>query len=118
MELPMSFRLAAICGLVALLPLPVQAQRKEATLLFKDGFRFFGKVIEKRETISDPTGAFVTIPTSGSSPYVDDQVRRMFFSYTQIQDVIVKKAEDAKDQMVLKRLGVGGAGDKILAGWE
>ena len=74
----------------------VQAQaRKEAVIVFKDGFYLSGKVVEKKDYIIDPaTGRSFTIPLAGGLINLDDGVRRMYFIPGQLQAVEEKKSVD------------------------
>jgi predicted esterase len=113
----MRSRLFLSIPLLFLLPSLTWAQRKEALIVFKDGFYLSGKVVEKRDFILDPSGVSVTIPLSGSLINLDDMVRRMYFIPGQLQEVLEKKQIE-RDLMVLKRYANTSRADAILPGWQ
>ncbi|MCI0377900.1 MAG: hypothetical protein L0215_09855 [Gemmataceae bacterium] len=93
------------------------AQRKEALIIFKDGFYLSGKLMEEKSFITDPaTGASITIPKPNSLVNLDDWVRRTYFIPGQLQDILDKKHIET-DEIVLKRWGISTAGGQILPGW-
>src|SRR2546430_1965003 len=101
------------------LSIPASAQyRKEAIIIFKDGFFLSGKVVEKKDFIIDPaTGQSVIIPLSGSLINLDDMVRRIFFIPGQLQEVLEKKDVD-RNLLNLTRYANTFKPDKILPGWQ
>src|SRR5947209_7302175 len=96
-------RLTILLACFAVMATTANAQfRKEAVIVFKDGFFLTGKVIEKRDFILDPSGQSFTIPLSGALIHLDDFARRMYFIPGQLQEVIDKK-EVNRDLLNLKR---------------
>src|SRR5438105_2079853 len=92
--------------------------RKEAVIIFKDGFSLSGRVVEKRDFIIDPVaGQSITIPLSGGLINLDDRVRRMFFIPGQLQEVLEKKTVE-RDFLDLRRYANTSVPDKILPGWQ
>src|SRR4051812_12205791 len=81
-------------GLLSLLffTTPLPAQPKEGLILFKDGFSVQGKIVELRDLIVDPaSGESFGIAAGGLALYVDDGVRRVFFSPSQLDRVVDRK---------------------------
>ncbi len=116
-------RLTAVllCVTLAVCPSTARAQGRprEAVVIFKDGFFVKGKVVEKRDFIVDPaTGSSFTIPAAGGFLYVDDMVRRIHFSPSQVQDTIEVKKEQLEKQLVFHMNGPTRRGDLILPGWQ
>ncbi|MCI0639099.1 MAG: hypothetical protein L0Y72_28260 [Gemmataceae bacterium] len=108
---PVSFILLLFAANVA------DAQRKEALIIFKDGFYLSGKLMEEKSFITDPvSGASITIPKPNSLVNLDDWVRRTYFIPGQLQDILDKKHIET-DEIVLKRYGISTAGGQILPGW-
>jgi len=97
-----------------------QSKTKEGLVLFKDGFSFQGKIIEQRDIIIDPaTGASFNIPAGGLCMYLDDGVRRIFFSHTQLHDVIPRTTKEVNDRMAFFRSGSRDPTTRgILPGWQ
>jgi hypothetical protein len=110
------FHLVAVLALTALFPASLFGQRKEAILLFKDGFRLHGKVIQKTEVLSDPGGS-VTI-ASDTSPYLDDDVRHMFFGRTQTQDVIPRRRRPEGPDGAQAATAAAAPATGSMRGWE
>jgi pimeloyl-ACP methyl ester carboxylesterase len=57
-------------------------------LVFKDGFVLQGQLKRGMEPLSDPGGAHFAVPTPGGFYTVDDGVRSIIFSPSQLQDVM------------------------------
>lgn len=112
-------RLLAILVVAAVGPAAAHAQIKEALIVFKDGFSIKGKVIQKKDFIYDPeTGASFPIPKDGSLVHIDDDVRRIYFSPYQVQEVIPSKpGETRKDLMQIVKQKPTLRKNHILAGW-
>lgn len=97
----------------------LQAQTSRALVLFKDGYSIEGKVVEKRDWFVDPaSGAGFTIPAGGAVLYLDDDVRRITFTPSQIQEVIVRKQGDLPDLLTVVRYGSRQVGNYFLPGWQ
>ncbi len=116
-------RLCGACLLLAVLPGLAAAQAgRDAIVMFKDGYYVKGKVVEKRDFIVDPaTGKSIDIPAASGLIYVDDLVRQIYFSPSQVQadgGIIPLKPGDVAAQMVLKRYDWYRRNDMILPGWE
>jgi hypothetical protein len=95
------------------------AQGKDAVVIFKDGFSVKGKVVEKRDFITDPyTGASFTVPDSNAFLYVDDLVRRIHFSPAQVQDVLELKPEQLKEEMRLQKGFKTRRGEPMMTGYQ
>ncbi len=108
----MSLALAALC------PTTAQAQKKEALIVFKDGFFISGRVVEKRELFFDPaSGAAVSIPKSGGLITLDDYVRRIYFIPGQLQEVLEQKNPANKDLMEFRRPSGNFAPKFIFPDW-
>ncbi len=92
--------------------------RKEAVIVFKDGFFLTGVVKEERTFITDPaSGQSITIPLSGGLVNLDDRVRRTYFIPGQLQEVLEKK-EVNRDLINLTRYPNTARPDQILPGWQ
>jgi predicted esterase len=90
---------------------------REATLLFKDGFHISGKVIEKNDFLLDPaSGQMFRIPAVGGFMHVDDEVRRIIFSPSQVLEPIPKKLWP--DLIQLSKYRPTSAANKVLPTWE
>lgn len=89
-----SIFLGLVGAWLACLPLPA------ATIIFKDGFVISGKVRQPQDLIIDPgSGSSFRIPAGFF--YLDDEVRRILFSPSQVQEV---SKEDASGKDKLLRL--------------
>ena len=95
-----------LCGVLVFCPAPLWAQKKnEVVVVFKNGWTVRGKVAQKTDMIVDPySGKSFKVPAEGSSVYIYDNVRRIMFSPTQVQDIIEIK-EPPKEFMVLHKPG-------------
>ncbi|MBI3410518.1 MAG: hypothetical protein HY040_19435 [Planctomycetes bacterium] len=113
----MSTRLGACLFLLLLLPLPAFAQVPDAIVIFKDGFYITGKVTQQKGFFLDPSGTSFTIPKPGSLMYVDDGVRRIYFTPSQVQEVLDKKGGE-REPIMLRRYSSSTIGETILPGWE
>ncbi len=92
-----------LLGLLALFAAPalVLAQAREATIVLKDGFAVKGKPIQKKDVLIDPaTGASFIIPKDGSFLYLDDDVRKIYFSPYQVQEVVPTKPGQARTDLI------------------
>src|SRR5262249_26328402 len=114
MRLPIVLALAA----ATLFPAPSHAQKKEALIIFKDGFLISGKVVEKRTILTDPaSGQSVSIPVTGGLITLDDVVRRIYFIPGQLQEVLEQKNPAGKDLMEFRRGAALSAGKVIYPDW-
>ena len=115
-------RILGVSLLLCLAPALAVAQSKtrEGLILFKDGFSFQGKMVEMRDIIIDPaTGQSFNIPAGGLCMYLDDGVRRIFFSHKQLHDVISRTDKEVNDRMALMRPGNKKLDTRsLLPGWE
>jgi pimeloyl-ACP methyl ester carboxylesterase len=101
-------------------PLCASAQtQKEALVVFKDGFTVKGRLIQKLTGLYDPaTGASFAIPANGATVYLDDDVRRIFFSPNQTQEAIfTKEGETRRDLMQIVKQPAKVRSKFILPGW-
>lgn len=104
-------------ALLVLLVLAANPSRA-ATIIFKDGFVVSGKVRQQQELIIDPaSGAGFRIPAAGGYFYVDDEVRRILFSPSQVQEVSKEDPPAKKELMRLARHPSPG-GYKALPSWQ
>lgn len=106
-------------ALFLVLPAAALAQRQEALIIFKDGFYLRGVVKEERKMIVDhATGGAVSIP-SGKLMNLDDGVRRIYFVFGQLQDVLTQKQVVRKEEMRFDRSpATFGAKNYLLPGWQ
>jgi len=105
---------------IAASPATVSAQaQKEALIVFKDGFSVKGRLIQKLSALHDPaTGASFAIPARGAPVYLDDDVRRIFFSPSQVQEAIAsKEGETRRDLMQIVKQKASARSKIILPGW-
>jgi predicted esterase len=104
---------------LCLLPSSVLALPKEGLILFKDGFGVQGKIIELRDLFTDSaSGAAFGIPAAGGlSLYIDDGVRRVFFSHTQLDRVLERKDKEKADRIVFVRSGPKSGTWGLFPGW-
>ena len=93
--------------------------QKEALIVFKDAFSVKGRLIQKLSALHDPaTGASFAIPARGAPVYLDDDVRRIFFSPSHVQEAIAsKEGETRRDLMQLVKQKPSGRSKIILPGW-
>ncbi len=104
-------------GLLVLWLLAIQTQA--ATIIFKDGFVVSGKVRQQQELIIDPaSGAGFRIPAAGGFFYVDDEVRRILFSPSQVQEVTKEDPPGKNELMRLSRHSPSLAGYNALPSWQ
>jgi pimeloyl-ACP methyl ester carboxylesterase len=96
---------------------PAQMPKQEAIIMLKDGFYFRGIVKEQNDFFLDPaSGAPIPIPKGFI--YVDDHVRRIHFSPSQLQEAIPLKPGELQAQMRLQRNDFYTRRDVILPTWE
>src|SRR5262245_58730242 len=111
-------RLLLSVSLFRPLPAAAAAQPIEATVIFKDGFTIKGKLIQQRDFIIDPSGASIVIPKDGSPLYLDDDIRMIHFSVSQVQDAIpTKKGETRRDLITIHKQNPTNRKDVLLPGW-
>lgn len=104
--------LVAVCSALAQAPQP-------SVIIFKDGFAIKGRVKEQKDSIVDPaSGATVSIPLAGGFLYLDDDVRRIYFSPSQVQEVLKRDPNDQKDIIKLRKLGTSNVGYALRSGFE
>jgi pimeloyl-ACP methyl ester carboxylesterase len=107
--------LAVTVGLAVALAVAVDAAQG-AVIIFKDGFYIVGTVRQKSDFLVDPGGASFRIPAGFY--YVDDSVRRIVFSPSQVQEVLKDDPKGKTDLMELKRPGPTEAGIDFSASWK
>lgn len=107
-------------GLVSLCCLPaVLAKPREGLIVFKDGFTQQGKIVEMLDIIIDPaTGQSFRVSAGGLCMYLDDGVRRIFFSHTQLHDVIERKKEELNDRTGFLKSPSRGTTLSIPGSWK
>ncbi len=108
-------------ALMALCPAELLAQGrelKEAVVIFKDGFFVKGRAGQKKDFIVDPYSG-TSIPIPAGDIYIDDVVRRIFFSMAQVQEVLdVKEGDRLKDQLFFGMKGTLKRGGPLPTPWE
>src|SRR5262245_27591649 len=112
-------RLLLSVSLFLLLPAAAAAQPIEATVIFKDGFTIKGKLIQQKDFVIDPSGASIVIPKDGSPLYLDDDIRMIHFSVSQVQDAIpTTKGETRRDLITIhKQDPIRTRTSVLLPGW-
>src|SRR5438874_1545276 len=96
--------------ILATLPIAVQGQPKmrDAMVIFKDGFYVKGKIDEQvREFIYDPASGR-SFPILSGNFFIDDHVRKIKFSPTNVQKVSHLKVGDVKEPMQIWRIKISG----------
>lgn len=89
------------------LPLAVSAQpRRDAIVIFKDGFAIKGKVNEKVGDYIWDKDSGRSFPVFSGQFFIDDVVRNVQFSPHQVTKVYQPKEGDVKTPMVIKRYKV------------
>jgi predicted esterase len=110
-----------VYGLVILAGLPAAAlaQRPEVLVVFKDGATIKGKLVQKTDLLVDPgTGQSFIIPANGSFLYLDDDIRRIYFSPNHVQEAIRSKpGETRKDMIQIVKQRPSNRPRVILPGW-
>lgn len=113
---------AAWLLLVALPGLALAQAGQKAIVMFKDGFYVKGTVAEMRTFMVDSaTGKSFDIPVTGGLIYVDDTVRKIYFSPNQVQSeggIVPLKPGDLAAPIVLKRYEWHRRSSVILPNWE
>jgi len=105
-----------ICAGMILAAIFVTPTAHAAVIIFKDGFVIIGKVKQPKDFIVDPGGSSFSIP--GGFYYIDDGVRRILFSPSQVQEVLKDDPKGKGDLMELKRPGPTEAGRDFSASWK
>lgn len=110
--------LSVLVGFVCALGVFAQGRpSRDTTVVFKDGFVIKGKVDESvREIIYDSaSGRPFVIPSGNFS--IDDHVRRILFTPTNVHKVFHPKASDKAPMQIVRLKSVLQTRD-ILGGWE
>lgn len=112
-------RLLLILSVTLFWPVVAAAQVREALIVFKDGFSIKGKVVQKRDFITDPvSGQSFVIPKDGSLIHLDDGVRRIHFAPYQVQEAIQsKQGETRKDLIQIVKQQPSRRSNVILPNW-
>ena len=92
--------------IVAVLPMSVPGQgpkkQRDAHVIFKDGFVIKGKIEEQvRDTVFDSATGHA-FPILSGDFYIDDHVRRIRFSPTNVDKVIQLKVGEVKEPMKIE----------------
>ena len=86
-------------------------------IVFPDGFIIEGRVREKTDVIFDPaSGVGITVPRAGKPFWLDDGVRNIWFSPSQLKDAIPDKSKKvAADQVFTQE--VSNRRGELPLGW-
>jgi hypothetical protein len=112
--------LLLVVAALAALPGAARGQRREALIIFKDGFTVKGKLIQKQDFITDPaSGQSFIIPAGGGFMHLDDDIRRIHFSPNLVQEAIASKAGETRADLITIEKNKPVRRDKlILPGWQ
>ncbi|MSQ94159.1 MAG: hypothetical protein EXR98_06330 [Gemmataceae bacterium] len=108
-------------GGLILAALPVgafaQADRRDAIVIYKDGYFIKGKVKEQRGTVIWDHATGRPFPIPSGEFFIDDDVRDILFSPTNVQKVIQLKPEEVLQPMEVKRLNFNNARLQVGPTW-
>jgi hypothetical protein len=76
-----------------------RAQEKPQLLVFKDGFTLQGRIKQSTTSIGDPGARPIPVPTAGKPQWLDDGVRLVWFSPSQLADAWSKDLSDEEPRV-------------------
>ena len=109
-----------ICLLIlAALPIAAHGQprKRDALVIFKDGFFIQGKIEEQVSDVIYDAASGRSFPVMSGSFFIDDHVRRIKFSPTNVQKVVQLKVGDVKEPTQIWRFKLSDAKEDVLPTW-
>src|ERR1043165_833236 len=108
-----------ILVLVAFVPAAhTQVKQRDAQVIFKDGFHIHGRIKEHvNETLYDAASG-MSFPVPSGSFFIDDHVRRIIFTPTNVLKITQLKVGEVKEPMYIKRIEVYYDKKDIPNNWE
>jgi predicted esterase len=109
-------------SLLILAALPIaeaqgQPNRRDALIVFKDGFFIRGKIDEQVRDVIYDSASGQAFPILSGQFFLDDHVRKIKFSSTNVQKVNQLKVGDVKEPMQVKRFSLYAPTRPIDATW-
>ena len=106
--------------ILAILPLAAsaQAKRRDARVIFKDGFHINGKIEEQVRDVIFDSGSGQAFPIPSGNFFIDDHVRKIIFSPMNVLKVTQLKVGEIKEPMQIQRIKFFAQTRELHSTWE